>query len=40
MTAGKTVDEAAAAFKVDKSPAYKTERVKAAMPAIYDEMKK
>ena len=40
MTAGKTVDEAAAAFKVDKYPGYKTERVKAAIQAIYDEMKK
>ena len=40
MTAGKTVDEAAAAFKVDKYPGYKTERVKAAVQAIYDELKK
>jgi len=40
MSAGKTVDEAAAAFKVDKYPGYKTERVKAAIQAIYDEMKK
>jgi glyoxylase-like metal-dependent hydrolase (beta-lactamase superfamily II) len=40
LTAGKTVDEAAAAFKVDKYPGYKTERVKAAIQAIYDEMKK
>ena len=40
MTAGKTVDEAAAAFKVDKYPGYKTERVKAAIQAIYDEMNK
>jgi cyclase len=40
MTAGKSVDEAAAAFKVDKYPGYKTERVKAAVQAIYDELKK
>src|SRR5216683_2199298 len=40
MTAGKSVDEAAAAFKVDKYPGYKTERVKAAVQAIYDEIKK
>src|SRR5438128_6474118 len=40
MTAGKSVDEASAAFKVDKYPGYKTERVKAAVQAIYDEVKK
>jgi cyclase len=40
MTAGKSVDEAAAAFKVDKYPGYKTERVKPAVQAIYDEIKK
>jgi len=40
MTAGKSVDEAAAAFKLDKYPGYKTERVKAAVQAIYDELKK
>jgi len=40
MTAGKSVDEASAAFKVDKYPGYKTERVKAAVQAIYDEIKK
>jgi cyclase len=40
MTTGKSVDEAAAAFKVDKYPGYKTERIKAAIQAIYDELKK
>src|SRR5205809_4460470 len=40
MAAGKSVDEASAAFKVDKYPGYKTERVKAAVQAIYDEIKK
>jgi cyclase len=40
MQAGKTVDEAAAAFKADKYPGYKTERVKAAVQAVYDELKK
>jgi glyoxylase-like metal-dependent hydrolase (beta-lactamase superfamily II) len=38
ITAGKSVDETAAAFKVDKYPGYKTERVKAAVQAIYDEI--
>jgi cyclase len=40
MKAGKTVDEAVASFKVDKYPGYKNERVKAAVQAIYDELKK
>ena len=40
MKAGRSVDEAAAAFKVDKYPGYKTERVKAAIQAVYDELKK
>ena len=40
MKAGKTVDEAAAAFKVDAYPGYKSERVKAAVQAVYDELKK
>jgi cyclase len=40
MKAGQTVDDATAAFKVDKYPGYKNERVKAAIQAIYDELKK
>jgi len=40
MKAGKSVDEATAAFKVDKYPGYKNERVKAAVQAVYDELKK
>ena len=40
MKAGKSVDDAAASFKVDKYPGYKTERVKAAVQAVYDELKK
>ena len=40
MKAGKTVDETAAAFKADKYPGYKTERVKAAVQAMFDELKK
>jgi glyoxylase-like metal-dependent hydrolase (beta-lactamase superfamily II) len=40
MKGGKSVDEAAASFKVDKYPGYKSERVKAAVQAIYDELKK
>jgi cyclase len=40
MKAGKSVDETTAAFKVDKYPGYKTERVKAAVQAVYDELKK
>jgi len=38
--AGKSVDDAAASFKVDKYPGYKNERVKAAVQSIYDELKK
>lgn len=37
--AGKSVDEAAAAFSVAKYPGYKNENVKAAMQVIYDETK-
>jgi cyclase len=40
MKAGKSVDEATAAFKVDKYPGYKNERVKAAVQTVYDELKK
>jgi cyclase len=40
MKAGKSVDETTAAFKVDKYPGYKNERVKAAIQAVYDELKK
>ena len=39
MKAGKTVDEAAAAFSLAKYPGYKDERVKAAMQSIYDGSK-
>jgi cyclase len=38
--AGQSVDEAFAAFKVAKYPGYKNERVKAAIQAVYDELKK
>jgi glyoxylase-like metal-dependent hydrolase (beta-lactamase superfamily II) len=37
--AGKTVDEAAAAFSVAKYPGYKSENVKADIQLIYDETK-
>jgi cyclase len=40
MRAGKPVEEAATAFKVDKYPGYKNERVKGAVQAVYDELKK
>ena len=40
MKGGKSVDEATASFKVDKYPGYKNERVKAAIQAVYDELKK
>jgi cyclase len=40
MRAGKSVDEAAAAFKVDAYAGYKSERVQAAVQAVYDELKK
>ena len=40
MKAGKTVDEAAAGLNLSaKYPGYKSERVKAAVQAIYDELK-
>ena len=38
--AGQSVDEAFAAFKIDKYPGYKNERVKNAIQAVYDELKK
>ena len=38
--AGQSVDDATAAFKIDKYPGYKTERAKAAIQAVYDELKK
>jgi len=40
MKAGRSVDDAFASFKIDKYPGYKNERVKAAMQAVYDELKK
>jgi cyclase len=40
MKAGKSVDEAFAAFSVDKYPGYKNERVKGSIQAVYDELKK
>jgi cyclase len=40
MKAGKSVDEAVASFKIDGYPGYKNERVKGAMQAVYDELKK
>ena len=40
MGAGKTVDDAFAAFDIAKYPGYKNERVKASMQAVFDEMKK
>jgi len=40
MKAGKMVEDAAAAFKVDKYPGYKNERIKGAVQAVYDELKK
>jgi cyclase len=39
MKAGKTVDEAFAAFSLAKYPGYKNERVKASIEVIYDESK-
>ena len=39
MKAGKSVDEAFAAFDITKYPGYKNERVKASIQVIYDEMK-
>jgi hypothetical protein len=41
IKAGKSVDDAAASSKVTaKYNGYKTERLKAAIQAIYDELKK
>ena len=40
MGAGKTVDDAFAAFDIAKYPGYKNERVKAAMQTVFDELKK
>ena len=41
MKAGKTVDEATASIKIaDKYPGYKSDRMKAAIQAVYDELKK
>jgi len=40
MKAGKSAEEAAASFKVDKYEGYKNERVKAAIQNVYDELKK
>lgn len=40
MGAGKTVDDAFAAFDIAKYPGYKNERVKAAMETVFAEMKK
>jgi len=39
IKAGKTVDEAFAAFSLAKYPGYKNERLKASMQVIYDESK-
>ena len=41
LEAGKSADDAAAGIDLtSKSPGYKNERVKAAVAAIYDELKK
>jgi glyoxylase-like metal-dependent hydrolase (beta-lactamase superfamily II) len=40
MKKGQTVDAASESFKIDKYPGYKNERVKAAIQAVYDELKK
>jgi cyclase len=40
ITAGTSVDDAAASFKVDGYPGYKNERVKGSIQAVYDELKK
>jgi cyclase len=37
---GRSVDDAAAGFKIDKYPGYKNDRVKGAIQAVYDELKK
>ena len=39
VRSGRSVDEAAAGFKIDKYPGYKNERVKGAIQAVYDELK-
>ena len=39
MKAGKTVDEAFAAFSLAEYPGYKNERLKASIQVIYDESK-
>ncbi len=39
MKAGKSVDEAFAAFSLAKYPGYKSDRVKAAIQIVYDESK-
>jgi cyclase len=40
MKAGKSADDATAGFSVDKYPGYKKERVRGAVQAVYDELKK
>jgi cyclase len=40
MKTGQSVDDATASFKIDKYPGYKNERVKGAIQAVYDELKK
>lgn len=40
MGAGKTVDDAFAAFDIAKYPGYKNDRVKASMQVVFDELKK
>lgn len=40
ITAGQSVDDATASFKVDTYSGYKNERVKGSIQAIYDELKK
>jgi hypothetical protein len=40
LKAGQSVDDAFASFKIDRYPGYKNERVKAAIQAVYDELKK
>ena len=40
MKAGKSVDDATAAFKVDNNPGHSNQRAKAAIESVYDELKK
>ena len=40
LRSGRSVDDAAAGFKIDKYAGYKNERVKGAIQAVYDELKK